>query len=238
MRDAIVASTSTLHGEQYLEYLLPVLEQRLHERGLTKTLFIPYARPSGISHDDYTIRARKAFEAIGVEVHGLHESDNPRAELESTEAIFTGGGNTFVLVKMLHDLQLMQPLRTRILNGAFYLGTSAGSNICGLTMGTTNDMPIVWPSSFQTTGILPYNINAHYIEKEGSDNHMGESRATRIKEFHAFNSIPVVGLKEGSYIDVQGEDEVLRGSDSAVLFKPGKSPILIEPNSNLNTINR
>ncbi len=236
MRNMIIASTSTIHGSGYLDYLTPVLQERLTSIGVTEVLFIPYARPGGISHDDYTARAALAFAKMNITTTGLHTIENPREAIEIAQAIFVGGGNTFQLVKMLHDMELMMPLRAAIYSGTFYLGTSAGSNICGLSMRTTNDMPIVQPSSFKTTGAIAYNINAHYQDPIENDTHMGETREQRIKEFHVYNSIPVVGLREGSYIDVSGAKEILEGKLSARIFKKDIPAQEVDPGFDFATL--
>lgn len=237
MRDMIIASTSTLHNEDYLQYLLPVVLGAMKERQITELLFIPYARPGGITHEEYTDKVAAAFHPYDIQVRGIHEFDNPALAVEQAAAIFTGGGNTFVLVKTLHDHQLMPALRKAIFNGVFYLGTSAGSNICGLTMSTTNDMPILMPSSFKTTGTVAYNINAHYLDPIENLPHMGETREQRIKEFHTYHTIPVVGLREGSYIRVQGADEWLCGPHKARIFRKDQPAIELETGTNLNQLN-
>jgi len=219
MRNMIIASTSTIHGTNYLSYLLPDIVEVFETNRLKRLLFIPYARPKGISHDTYTEKVKVAFKDTNIKVKGIHEYDHPVDALKNAEAVFTGGGNTFVLVKMLHNLDLMNLLRKKIYAGTFYIGTSAGSNICGLNMRNTNDMPIVMPSSFKTTGAVGYNINAHYLDPDPTSTHMGETREERIKEFHCYNNLPVVGLREGSYIRVQSKKEILCGTHAARIFQ-------------------
>jgi dipeptidase E len=238
MKNMIVASTSTLYGSSFLEYLTPVLTKRLKQARVDRILFIPYARPGGVSHDEYTLKAQKFFSTLDVQVNGLHATKNPATEIQNAQAIFTGGGNTFLLVKKLQELQLLEPLRKAIHAGTFYLGTSAGSNICGLNMRTTNDMPIVQPASFKTTGVLSYNINAHYQDTMQGDRHMGETRAQRIEEFLVHNQIPVVGLREGSYINVQDGQEILEGEHTARLFQPDQPAIELLPGHDLAGINK
>ena len=233
-RDMIVASTSTLYGQRPLEYLLEELKSVFTERNIESLLFIPFARPGGITHDQYTKKISHALNSLNVEVTGIHEADNVIEAIENAKAIFTGGGNTFVLVKQLHDRQLMQPLREAIFSGTFYLGTSAGSNICGLTMQTTNDMPILQPASFKTAGVLGYNINAHYQDPVEGNQHMGETREQRIKEFHTYNSVRVLGLREGSYLRVRGMEETLKGPHSARVFKAGAEPVEIQPDTDVS----
>ena len=231
MKNLLIASTSTVHGGEYLEYLLPTLEN--HFAFCSTILFIPYARPSGISHDEYTEKVSIAFAKINKKVKGLHEFENPAEAIENAEGIFTGGGNTFVLVTQLYENKVMSVLAKAIENGTPYLGTSAGSNITGISMQTTNDMPIVYPPSFETLGSIPFNLNPHYLDPDLQSKHMGETRETRIKEFHAYNSLPVLGLREGSWLDVKGTKIVLKGELTARLFQQNKSPQELESGSEL-----
>ena len=225
-RDMIVASTSTVYGGEYLDYLLDGMSELF--RNTDTVIFIPYARPGGISHDKYTESAAKAFLKIDKKLVGLHTFDNPLEALQNAGGGFTGGGNTFVLVNALYKLRLMQPLREAIFNGLPYLGTSAGSNICGVSMMTTNDMPIIYPPSFKTLGVIPFNLNPHYLDPDVSSKHMGETRETRIKEFHTQNTIPVIGLREGSWIQVRDNKNILMGKLQARIFEQNKDPYEIE----------
>lgn len=231
MKRLIIASTSTLHGGHYLEYLLPELEQLFAETN--EILFIPYARPGGIDHEAYTQKAAGAFAEIGKRLKGLHSYPDPIKAIRDARGIFTGGGNTFVLVNELYKTGVMAPLREALLNSTPYLGTSAGSNITGQTMQTTNDMPIVYPPDFTTLGILPFNLNPHYLDPDPGSTHMGETRETRIREFHAFNKLAVLGLREGSWIDVAGEQLTLKGSLSARLFVRGQEPTELSTGADL-----
>jgi dipeptidase E len=225
--NAIIASTSTIHGSAYLEYLKPVLTE--HFKDVSQIVFVPYARPSGLTHAEYTAKAKEGLAFLDVEVKGLHEFKNPKQAILSAEAIFVGGGNTFLLVKTLHELKIMDILKQKALSGTPYLGTSAGSNICGPNMQTTNDMPIVMPASFETMGVIPFNINAHYIEADPNSEHKGETRRTRIKEFQVFNDINVLGLKEGSWLEARANKISLKGDLDAVWFEPNKRARSIKP---------
>lgn len=232
MKNLIIASTSTLHNGGYLEYLLPELSQ--HFKNTATLLFIPYARPSGISHDEYTEKVRNAFSKINIKVKGLHEFENPKEAIQQADGIFTGGGNTFLLVSQLYRYDLMTLLSDTLKKGTPYLGTSAGSNITGLTMQTTNDMPIIYPPSFQTLGMIPFNLNPHYLDPDTNSTHMGETRETRIKEFHQFNTLPVLGLREGSWLDVKNETITLKGDLKARLFRQNQEPEELESGSDLS----
>ena len=213
----IIASTSTVYGGKYLDYLKPALHQ--HFKGISQIVFIPYARPSGLTHDAYTQIARDFFKQLDIEVTGLHEYQNPKKALSEAQGIFTGGGNTFVLVKQLYDLKLWDTLRTVIQKGVPYLGTSAGSNITGQSMQTTNDMPIVEVPSYQTLGIFPFNINPHYLDAQPDLlKHMGETRDTRLKEYLHFNTTPVVALREGSWMEAHHKTCILKGELPARIY--------------------
>ena len=229
MKNLLLASTSTVHGSTYLEYLYEALET--HFRDVKTITFIPYARPGGISHDVYTEKTKLSFKNINKEVIGLHENSDPIKAIHSSEAIFTGGGNTFILVNQLYKLGLIEALKDVLKNGTPYLGTSAGTNICGQTIGTTNDMPIVYPPSFDVLKMVPFNINPHYLDPDPDSTHMGETRETRIGEFHQFNKTPVIGLREGSYLSVKGDVITLKGSHTARWFQANQTPVELHPNS-------
>lgn len=234
MKNLLIASTSTLYGGGYLDYLLPELAR--HFAGCREIVFIPYARPGGITHDEYTSKVAEAFAALGIGVKGLHEFADPAKAVAQAEGLFTGGGNTFVLVTQLYRTNVMAALRDAIFKGTPYLGSSAGSNITGLTMQTTNDMPIVYPPDFTTLGAIPFNLNPHYLDPDAQSKHMGETRETRIREFHAYNATPVLGLREGSWLEVKGDTILLKGTLSARLFRQGADALEIEAGSDVSWI--
>lgn len=218
----LAASTSTIHGSGYLEY---ILEDAVSFLGAEEILFIPYARPSGVTYDEYTEAPKKAFGSKGVSVKGIHEFANPQEAILNAKAIFVGGGNTFLLLKTLYELGLMNTLKEVVSSGTPFMGTSAGSNLTGLNIGTTNDMPIVYPPSFEALGFFPFNINPHYLDPDPNSTHKGETRETRIREFHHFNTQPVVGLREGSWLEAQNGKIYLKGNLTARIFQQGKEPI-------------
>jgi dipeptidase E len=234
MKNIIIASTSTLHGGDYLDYLLPELS--VHFKDCKTILFIPYARPSGITHKEYTSKVALAFAKIKKEVKGIHEYEDAENAINNAEGIFTGGGNTFLLVTQLYKNKIMKSLADAVKGGIPYLGSSAGSNICGLSMQTTNDMPIIYPPSFQTLGLVPFNLNPHFLDPDHQSKHMGETRETRINEFHSFNSAPVLGLREGSWLDVKGSKIILKGNLSARLFRQNQLPIEIERETDISFV--
>ena len=226
MKKMIIASTSTVFGSGYLDYLLPVLQ--VHFKNVNTVFFMPYAMPGGLCYDAYTEIVSKAFSKINIEVKEIHEYDSPKEAILSAEAIFIGGGNTFELVNQLYKHDLLNNLKLIIERGIPYLGTSAGSNICGVDMKNTNDMPIVYPPSFKTLGCLSFNINAHYLDPDKDSTHMGESRETRIKEFHVFNETAVLGLREGSWLSIENNKIILQGEHTARLFLQNQDPVELQ----------
>lgn len=225
----ILASTSTLFGGEYLEYLREELIQLY--AGIDEIIFVPFARPGGISHDEYTAKARSFFETININVKGLHEFEDKKEALNQAKGFFTGGGNTFLLVKTLHEEGLMSVLKENVTNGKPYLGCSAGSNIGGQNMKTTNDMPIVYPPSFDCMGLVPFNLNPHYLDPNPDLKHNGETRETRIMEFLTQNDTKVVGLREGNWIRRINDRITVEGSELTRIFEKGKEPYEIEAGS-------
>lgn len=223
MKNIIIASTSTIHGSEYLAYILPKLAIFFNE--INEIVFIPYARPSGLTYDEYTAVAKKAFASIAINVKGIHEFNNPKEAILKAKGIFVGGGNTFELVNQLYKKELISLIKDVVETGTPYFGTSAGSNICGPTMQATNDMPIVYPPSFNTLNLINFNINPHYLDPDLNSTHKGETRETRILEYHVFNTIPVLGIREGSWLHVTNDKIKLEGKLSARLFQQDKKPI-------------
>jgi dipeptidase E len=234
MKKLLIASTSTVHGKAYLEYLLPDL--KIFFKDVETILFIPFARPSGLTHDEYTEKVSCVFASIDKKVVGLHTFNDPIEALKNAKGIFVGGGNTFVLVTELYRRGILETLFQVVDKGTPYFGTSAGSNIAGVTMMNTNDMPIMYPPSFVTLGLICFNLNPHYLDPDPNSTHMGETRETRIKEFHCFNHTPVLGLREGSWLAVEGTKVTLKGSLTARLFRENQEPIELESGTDLSDL--
>lgn len=230
--NVVLASTSTLYGESYLTYLQPVITELF--TGVDELLFLPYARPGGISHDAYTQKAVEFFHGIGKKLSGLHAFPDPIAAIRAAKGFFTGGGNTFLLVKQLHELGLMTALKAAIESGRPYLGCSAGSNIGGINMQTTNDMPIVYPPSFATMGLVPFNLNPHYLDPDPHATHNGETRETRILEFHTQHTLPVIGLREGNWIRIKDNKITTEGNQLTRIFEAGKTAYELAPGTELS----
>jgi dipeptidase E len=217
MKKLLLISNSTLHGSGYLDHCAGEIKEFLGE--IENVLFIPYARPSGMTHEEYTKIARERFKKMGYNISGIHEYDNPRDAVKSAESIFIGGGNTFVLIDSLYKNNLIDIIKKKVNEGIPYIGTSAGSNVACKSIKTTNDMPIIYPPSFEGLNLVSFNINPHYIDPDPNSKHMGETRETRIKEFHFYNDTKVVGLREGAILLINNKKMTLKGSTGARLFK-------------------
>ncbi|MCB1032488.1 MAG: dipeptidase PepE [Acidobacteria bacterium] len=219
MRRLLLISSSRVHGSGYLDHCEEEIRDLL--AGCRRVLFVPWAMAD---HDGYAATARTRFEAMGLGLDSIHLAADPRQAVEDAEAVFIGGGNTFRLLDALWREGVVEPLRRRSREGMPYMGTSAGTNVACITIKTTNDMPIVYPPTFDALGLVPFNINPHYLDPDPGSTHQGETRETRIREFHELNDPPVVGLREGAMLQVEGDRNVLRGQAGARLFRREEPP--------------
>jgi len=219
MRRLMLLSNSTNHGERYLAHAADEMLALLGSAA--RILFVPFAL-----HDRaaYTAKFRTRLEELGRGVDELAADATGRRQIETAEAVFVGGGNTFRLLKTMQEAELLQPLRARALAGMPYLGASAGINLAGPTIRTTNDMPIVEPQGFDALGLVPFQINPHYLDADPGSTHMGETRAERLAEFHEENATPVVGLRERAWIRIEGPRGWLGGERGACIFRRGAAP--------------
>ncbi len=204
-------------GGGYLDYAEEELRDFLGTVG--KVLFAPFALHD---QDGYTQRVGERLGKMGYEVEGLHRAASPEESVASAAAIFIGGGNTFRLLKSLYYLDLLGVIRERVEAGTPYIGSSAGSNVAGPTIRTTNDMPIVEPPSFDALGLVRFQINPHYLDPDPNSTHRGETREERIAQFLEENETPVVGLREGAWLRIEGDDCRLGGIKGARVFRRGR----------------
>ncbi|HEX3553451.1 MAG TPA: dipeptidase PepE [Thermoanaerobaculia bacterium] len=218
-RRLLLVSNSTNHGQGYLDHVLAEIDAFLGP--VRRLVFVPFALRDRAA---YGAKAGERLAAIGVEVATLTADEVGRRLAREAGAVFTGGGNTFRLLKTLQDSGLLEILRERARAGMPYLGSSAGTNIAAPTIRTTNDMPIVQPASFEALRLVPFQINPHYLDPDPGSTHMGETREQRIREFHEENEIPVVGLREGAWIRVEGDQATLGGNRGARIFRRGLEP--------------
>lgn len=217
------------------DYLAPALGLIAAQLGQQKNLlFVPYAGVS-VSYADYLQKVQQALKPIGVQVQSIHEFAEPKQALQQAGAVMVGGGNTFALLQRLYQHDLIDDLRQRVQQGMPYIGWSAGSNIAGLSICTTNDMPIVEPPSFRALGFLPFQLNPHYANFAPPGFH-GETRDMRLAEFMQLNpDTPIVGLPEGTALRRHGDALIYLGDVEAALFQRGEKTS-IRPDADLSVL--
>lgn len=227
----LLLSNSTEHGRGYLDHAMPEVLEFLGP--VRRLVFVPFALHD---RDAYTAKVRARFEHEGIDVRGLRPEGPDAAVVEGAEAIFIGGGNTFRLLDTLQRTGLLEAVRRRARAGAPYLGASAGTNVAAPTIKTTNDMPIVQPSGFAALGLVPFQINPHYIDPDPASRHMGETREERLREFLEENDSVVVGLREGTWLRGEGRALRLGGSRGARIFRRGREPEEVAPGAVLDAL--
>lgn len=225
----LLISNSTNAGEPYLEYPKPQMKEFLGPTPI-KALFIPYAAVT-FSFDDYEGKVKQRFKEIGHDIESIHHARDPVKAVEQASAIVIGGGNTWQLTKMMQENNLIKPIREKVLSGIPYMGWSAGSNVACPTIRTTNDMPILEPDSFQVLGMVPFQINPHYLDAN-PEGHAGETREARIEEFIEANpEVYVVGLREGTMLWIENNKIKLIGPRNARVFRRGAEPRELAPDA-------
>ncbi len=229
----LLLSNSTNHGGRYLHHAREAVAK--HLSGVRDLVFVPYALADW---DSYTARARQALASLGVEVAGIHTAADPVARVAQADAIFVGGGNTFRLISALQRTGLLGAISTAVRAGTPYMGASAGTNIASPSLRTTNDMPIVEPSSFDALGLVPFQINPHYLDPDPTSTHNGETRAERIEQFLEENDVAVLGLREGTYLRVTTTCDTASAVIGGVPAAPGAPgpAVLFERGSALHEV--
>lgn len=231
--DLLLISNSTNAGEDYLGWPQQEIKNFLSARNIKKVLFIPYAGVS-FDYDVYEEKVNKVFRSLGFEVYSIHHEADAVKAVKEAKAIAVGGGNTFHLVREMQKNGIMDAIRERALAGIPYMGWSAGSNVACPTMKTTNDMPVVEPESFNCLGLIPFQINPHYLDDHPS-NHGGETREQRIEEFLVVNpGMFVVGLREATLLLYENGKLSLRGRNPMRIFKKGQEPFEVQVGDQLD----
>ena len=226
--ELLLLSSSRVFGGAHLEYARDVVREFF--AGCQRVVFVPFA----IARDAWATYTGDVRDALGLPVVGIHELE-PRDTIESADAIYVGGGNSFRLLKALRASGLVEPIQRRVMRGELrYLGASAGSNMACPSLRTTNDMPIVQPATFWALGLVPFQINPHYVHPDPNSTHMGETREMRINEFLQENDVPVIGLREGAWLRRSGARLELGGVAGARLFRRGEDPAELASGSDLS----
>jgi dipeptidase E len=228
----LLISNSTNAGESYLSYPKEQIGKFL-KPDVDQVLFIPYAAVT-FSYDSYENKVRERFSELGIGVESIHHWESPVEAVENARAIVVGGGNTWQLTRCLHDYNLIDPIREKVLTGTPFIGWSAGANVACPTIRTTNDMPIVDPVGLYAFNFVPFQINPHYLDQH-PDGHAGETREQRIQEFIEINpELYVVGLREGTMLEIRNRSIELIGPRPARIFRKGDSPLEISEGGDLS----
>ena len=193
-----------------------------HEKKLI--LFVPYARPGGMSEAAYFTRAQERLGNMGLEAVCAPPEGLTEAQLQHIGGMFIGGGHTYTLLHTLQQNGALECIRQKVEAGLPYLGSSAGTIITCPTIKTTNDMP--GPAhdviDLKALRLLGAHINCHYMDNGMHDpQHQGETRDTRLKEFCAFNPhTPCLALYEGQALRVTGAQTQILTSDRSRGTRP------------------
>lgn len=213
----LLLSNSVAPGRGYLEHVFAELDEIL--AGKTSVAFVPYALRD---LDGYTAQVAAALSPFGVTVTGVH-TGVPAQVIAECDVIYVGGGNTFRLVSALHREGLLAVVREQVRAGKPYIGSSAGTNVAAPSLKTTNDMPIVAPASFETFGLVPFQINPHYLDSDPTSTHQGETRDERLRQYLEENEVPCFAMREGTWLRREGDKLYFEGIETGGrLYRRGK----------------
>ncbi|GAA5143858.1 dipeptidase PepE [Thalassotalea piscium] len=218
-KNLLLLSSSRVGNTDYLTHALTMIKSHLGD--VRAILFIPYAGVT-VSNDQYTEMVTNALSSIEINVTSIHQYTDPVEAIMSAEAIVIGGGNTFRLLELLYDNDLLTAISTKIGQGTPYIGWSAGSNVAGLSIKTTNDMPIVEPKSFNALSLVNFQLNPHYTDFN-PPGFNGETREQRLKEFMVVSpTTTIIGIVEGTALKCVDDKVTLIGENDGYIFKAGK----------------
>lgn len=224
----LLISNSFQHGLGYLDHCEDAILSITDKKSVIA--FFPYAVKDLDSYSELTCNR---FKKMGLKCISVHKVKDSKDLIRSVDTFFVGGGNTFRLLWNLQSLKMVQEIRKAVSSGAVYIGSSAGANVAGVTIQTSNDMPILWPRNLKALSLVPFNINPHYIDPIKDDKHMGETRERRINEFHEESEIPVLAIREGAMLDIRNEKIILLGESGGKLFIQGKDPFSLKDGQSL-----
>jgi dipeptidase E len=227
----LLISNSTVYGRGYLDHVEYEIKSFLGSA--RRVLFFPFAYMIETLMPPQSGSGLVPWVTLS---NPAHETAAPQKAVEETDAIFIGGGNTFRLLKALEDLDVLEAIRHKVSRGAPYIGSSAGSNVAGPTIKTTKDMPIVQPCSFDSLGLVSFQISPHYLDPDPNSTHMGETQEERILQFLEENDTPVVGIREGAWLLCDDGTITLKGQTGARIFRRGHVPVEAMPGTEISKL--
>ena len=229
----LLSSNSSLQGEPYLHFCKNKINNFLAENGVKQIVFIPFAAVT-FGYDEYENKVINGLANKNIKIRSIHHFEDQQKAINEADAIMVGGGNSFQLLNKIYQNNLLEIIKKRVNNGIPYVGWSAGSNLACPTIKTTNDMPIVFPPSFEALNLIPFQINPHYIHGN-PPGHNGETREQRILEFLEVNQkITVVGLREGSILEINKKSIQLFGEKEIRIFKYEQNFYELQVGNDLN----
>ena len=231
MTELLLLSNSRAPGQAFLEHAAGAIRSVLG--GRARMVFVPFASDDPGAYADLMRKALASL-GIGVRVDSLHEESDPARAVREAEAFFVGGGNSFRLLQALRRLDTLDSIKDAVRGGVPYLGASAGSNVACPSIRTTNDMPIVEVPALSALGLIPFQLNPHYLDPDPGSTHQGETRQQRIEEFLEENDVPVLALREGSWLRLSGPRAVLDGASTGRLFRRGVPPANVPAGTDLS----
>ena len=208
-------------GRPYLEHCRGALGD-FFGKETRRVGFISAATLADPEH--YFARAKEGLEGLGAEIEHVHWERQPLKTLARVDALFVGGGNTYALLDRVRAAGLIEAIRERAQAGMPYAGASAGANLAGPTIVTTNDWNVVALAHFGALHLVPFNINPHYKDADPAMAPGSETRDDRIREYHVRNKNAVVAIEEETMVRCEDGVATVLGQRRVKVFRVGKEP--------------
>lgn len=236
----LFSSGQSIKGAPYYHYADNWLPGFLKEnlRPKSKVVFISWALWGSYTADQMFNFGAEQWGRFGVKLIALHQQKNYFETIKKADAIIVGGGSIHVLVSELEKVGLMPAIKDRVESGCLYIGTSSGAVITGPTMHTAGEPPMIHIPSHKTMGILPFQLNAHYYDHDPDEFHHGPPPPIRMKNYLQLNPNPkpVVCLRDGGFILVDGRKITVMGEKPVTVFDLCLRRYDFEPGSDLGEL--
>jgi len=227
----LLLSNSKNYGHGYLEHAEGYIKDFLG-RAVETVLFVPFAAVR-VSYDEFAATVGRRFGELGYGLESVHRQSDAGAAVARAQAVVVGGGNTWHLLKKLYDSGLIEAIRARARGGVPYVGWSAGANVAGLSIRTTNDMPIVQPPSFEAFGLVPFQLNPHYNRRAYPQPRGRNESGTDPGVHHREPGSAGRRAPGGEHAARGGHHARASGREDARVFVSGREPSEYEPGLSL-----